>query len=113
MPDDPRDIMFGSTDMTHHWGGSSGKFVSKFKDRKTACGYFYAGRVKGASSELIALAVGANRRTIGKLLNHKLTDYASIKEEFKELGSDEFGKKYYTIEIAQQLLRVKSGLNIR
>ena len=86
-----------------------GQFAGKFKDRNEACGFYFAGKCRGATPKLIAEAVGINYRTATKLLNNDLSHYANIKIEFKERGEKEFERLYYTEEIAERLARAAAA----
>ena len=94
-----------------HRGGGTGKFAAKmtFEDR---CGVFFASRVGVPDWALLAIS-GMGRSSVTRLLDEDSVSYRNVHEEYKNMGHEAFGEKYYTPEIRERFEALVAAQQVR
>lgn len=80
---------------------NKGKFAPKldYADRAAILSAY----TNGVRRELLAAAFNVDRRTIGHIVNPTSSHYKDVRKEMKEMGPDDFTRKYLTEDMAQRI----------
>lgn len=80
---------------------NKGKFAAKLDYGERAA--ILSAYTNGVRRELLAAAFSVDRRTIGHIVNPTSVHYKDVRKEMKEMGPDDFTRKYLTEDMAQKI----------